>query len=258
MANHVRTTPELWSALAEQRRFLRTSSQAFDDGQEAEARRLASTAHILVHDNGRRTKSLLGQLGLKAKLKFVSTVNPLQDGDKIMRPAMALGSVTILPNGQAVLLPHCNFGREPLHRKELSFADWWEEPIFREAHWKGRLNKHVPGRLFTRKNLVMQLRDQDGGSHFDAELDSGIYVDVAIHKRIGMYRQLSDGTSVPFDESPHLLSMRQIAWEIEETLRPVPGGPDLPPWEPFPPKRYGVPADAVFVGGTLTVVPPSG
>ena len=53
----------LIAALSEQTEFLRMSAAAFDEGQFAEAKRLAVAVRTLCHDT-RRSHSLLGQLGI--------------------------------------------------------------------------------------------------------------------------------------------------------------------------------------------------
>jgi hypothetical protein len=63
---------ELEQHLAEQVSFLRVSAQAFDAGLEAEAKRLATSIRVLVHDTG-ISKSLIGQLGLKESMRFEDT-----------------------------------------------------------------------------------------------------------------------------------------------------------------------------------------
>jgi hypothetical protein len=58
--------------LAERVSFLRVSAQAFDAGLEAEAKRLATSIRVLVHDT-RMSTSLIGQLGLKETMRFEDT-----------------------------------------------------------------------------------------------------------------------------------------------------------------------------------------
>jgi hypothetical protein len=63
---------ELEQHLGEKASFLRASAQAFDAGFEAEAKRLATSIRILVHDT-RNSRSLIDQLGLKDGIRFEDT-----------------------------------------------------------------------------------------------------------------------------------------------------------------------------------------
>jgi hypothetical protein len=60
---------DLEAHLKEQLDFLHASCAAYDAGNSSEAKRLAATVRLLVHDTDKST-SLLGQLGLK-DLAFV-------------------------------------------------------------------------------------------------------------------------------------------------------------------------------------------
>ena len=67
---------DLWDLLKDQLRFLRNSSSSYDNGFEGEAKRLAVTIRILVHDTKNST-SLLHQLVIKHKLKMLNTASPI-------------------------------------------------------------------------------------------------------------------------------------------------------------------------------------
>jgi hypothetical protein len=62
----------LKAALAEQVDFLRASAERFDAGHQHEAKRLALTIRVLLHDTA-SSKSLLEQLDLKSSLAFLDT-----------------------------------------------------------------------------------------------------------------------------------------------------------------------------------------
>jgi hypothetical protein len=118
----------------------------------------------------------------------------------------------------------------------LSFSKWWEEPIFQEIAPSKPGFPLGDGRKLSRKNLVFHLRSQDGGGHYDTELRHEPYIGLAVRRRIGIYRD-NNGAAEPIGD-PHLASMRQIAWELEQSLKDIPGGPEIPPPEPFPPKPF--------------------
>src|SRR3954453_8408028 len=88
MAKHTQSKDELVQHLDEQLGFLRSSAQAYDAGDTAEAKRLAVAVRILLHDTN-SSHSLLGLLGVKDSLRFVDTAGELP----------ALPPDRVLPNG---------------------------------------------------------------------------------------------------------------------------------------------------------------
>jgi len=67
--------------LREQIYFLQSSAQQYDLGHEIEAKRMATQMRVLVWGEEDRTRypSLLGQMQLKKKMKFVSTAQKYSD-----------------------------------------------------------------------------------------------------------------------------------------------------------------------------------
>src|ERR1700730_8897144 len=66
------TQVDLERHLREQHQFLLRSAAAFDQGFEAEAKRLATVIRVLLHDTA-SSRSLLSQLHVKKTLKYVDT-----------------------------------------------------------------------------------------------------------------------------------------------------------------------------------------
>src|SRR5689334_21606817 len=69
---HQQSDAELVAHLAEQVAFLRQSAAQYDEGVDAEAKRLAVSVRTMCHDT-RNSQSLLHQLGLLDVLRFVDT-----------------------------------------------------------------------------------------------------------------------------------------------------------------------------------------
>src|SRR5262245_62470836 len=88
-----RSDAELISLLAEQVRFLQSSAASFDSGFEGEAKRLATTLRVLLHDT-ERSNSVLGQLGIKTRLRYVDTAVPIRPGNLLDTPGLVMGEVT--------------------------------------------------------------------------------------------------------------------------------------------------------------------
>jgi len=104
-----------------------------------------------------------------------------------------------------------------------AFADWWSASIMRDS----------VGNNFTRSDLVLSVADQDGGAHIDERLNAA-YAALTRINSLGFAVSSSgpDGTTgiafgpgatgQPFSNSVALANVREIAWEVENTLdRPL-------------------------------------
>lgn len=66
----------------------------------------------------------------------------------------------------------------------------------------------------TRRRLVFALRNKDGGAHFDAELDEPY----AVFSQKPVWFAIQGDKSYPIMQQ-ETATMRQIAWELLETLK---------------------------------------
>lgn len=200
------TTAELEKQLDEQLHFLSISAEAYDKGDTAEAKRIASTLRILFHDGKGNTKSLIGQLGLQDK-KFYDTAAQSEiyfAGGQRLGSFAGLLALTMGENGQYVPL----FDESvPGMAEYANFSEYWERVVFIDSK----------GVIFTRKNIVLAVADQDGGAHVDGSIDNGHY---------GLSRENSMGwvaigmNSAPrAPERPDLPALRQIAHEVLRSMR---------------------------------------
>jgi hypothetical protein len=153
-----RTYAELFDALRKQVRFFRTSAAAFDAGDTAEAARSAVAIRVLVHDAG-RSFSVLRQLGVKDRLRFVDTATPLRPGNAASTNGLVV--MTMSNQGGDVFVPPLdNLSDARQGKPRLSFPDWWEAVVIID----------ILGSRFSRKDLVLALANSDGGAHVDPQL----------------------------------------------------------------------------------------
>ena len=214
---HVRSRDDLLVELHEQLAALRSSSAAYDSGTLWEAKRLATVAYVLLHDGGRNSCSLLGQLGLKGQ--FLSTVRRLDS------PPLPLAIIKMEMGKGATFAPF--LAEHSTEKNFLSFNKWYEEIVFENGHLKQK-----------RKNLIFTLRSQAGGAHVDSEIKDEAFQFLSSKSQWvissngpGTAKDAA-GNEVPcppelehvFDglDGPvpngNLATMRQIAWEIDQTL----------------------------------------
>lgn len=220
MSRHRQTDPELMEHLYEQMAFLRRSASHYDDGDFSEAKRLATTLRVLLHDS-KQSKSLLTQLVLKNKLRFVDTAGEIQPDQ-----------IEVLPGGRfrasiAVAIPLAPIawgswkGFRFIARlddhgtsfRPLRFDRWWNNPAVAIP----------PNFRLSRANLVLGVANQDGGAHVDASLREQ-FAGVARQRFIlGSKRKPLSIATIRHPErkgppNPSLPMIRQIAYEVSKTL----------------------------------------
>lgn len=232
MPRYKKTQSDLIRELSEQVAALRASSKGYEEGHLWEAKRLATTSYILVHDSIQgRSKSLLTQLGLRASLRIKSSISdPSEFDTKRMSWDIRRGLIVIRSSSGSVSFAPKLEPREEVYRS-LSFGEWYEEVIF-----KGLYSTSV-----SRKNLIHYLRSQDGGAHVDSHLDNQSYVqwkmlgDPAVRferdsdgvKIYGPMLDLRTGETVVLPQEEEIgepipnsvpAAMRQVAWELDQAL----------------------------------------
>lgn len=200
-----RTPEELREAFEYQKAALIASCEGFDEGRKWEALRLATAVFVLVHDGRGNSNSILNQLGAKVGMKFLSSIPPLNERNMLATHDLVLIEASTV--GGAYLPTKDSFQQ---FWRWLAFSAWWEnDPIFSSGSGKG---------LVSRKSLVFNLRNKQGGAHYDA----------AVAK--SDFSEMSDNAIWRFSSSEHgetalfgleLASMRQVAFELMETFEKV-------------------------------------
>ncbi len=213
-----RTDAELVEHLRRQMRFLVRSAEAYDQGDEAEAQRLAVVVRALVHDT-RASKSLFGQLWLMGLLEFVDTARAVHPGNIITTSGLVhVQFSTNPPSGRYVAglrdLPPDTLG----HRAPFNL--WWHRGITKPRN----------GIEYSRADMVLALANREGGAHVDPLRDP-IYQALVVENGLG-WRHTADGDSVgliwsqvedgePGEQmkgDPLLAAVRQVAYEVSETV----------------------------------------
>lgn len=200
MKNKIQLSPnELENHLKDQISFLEASANSFDAGAEEEAKRLAVTIRILVH-NTQFSHSLLGQMEINPE--FYDTSLDL-DSNNILAHG---GLITILNElDQSRYIPILdNFPTKSV--KMIDFNSWWNKPVFIDRQ----------RRELTRKDLILTATNQDGGAHVDPSLDE-TYAHLS---RNGLDLIANHGTGEQIMDKPERAAIRQIAHEVLKTLKP--------------------------------------
>jgi hypothetical protein len=197
MAGVPQSKAELEQHLQDHLGFIRSSADAFDGGNDGEAKRLATSLRVLFHDTS-ASKSLLGQLG-RLGGSFLSTSFPLNE--KNLLPHGGLVVMGVGGGSYLAMLDDVPF------KNWLRFPDWWNEPVFVDDK-RERLS---------RRQLVLAVANQDGGAHVDPSLNE-TYARLSRHNSLGWVT--TDGTTTMPLRKPERAAIRQIAHESLATLVP--------------------------------------
>lgn len=203
---------DLHQDLAEQLAFLDVSCASYDAGMRSEAKRLAVTIRVLVHDTA-SSQSLLWLLGIKHKLLWLFSGGGVNAGNLLSTSSLCVQRITIA-NGQG------SFQYAPLNPEDMlsegwlvPFDSWWETPVIKDRG----------GETFTRRGLVLALANKDGGAHID-RLQGRVRA-LAHEGSLGWHLGTTPGDATvdaPPAElitvSPLLASVRTIAEEVRQSL----------------------------------------
>lgn len=199
---HQQTKEDLRRHLVDCAAFLRASSGSFDSGTVGEAKRLATTIRVLLHDT-KQSKSLLLQLGTKHAMRYLDTALP-HNPHNLLAPHGLVGLRMETGAGARFWAPLDNLSPMRPNRM-IAFADWWNAIVIVDSR-KAR---------FSRRELVLALANQDGGAHVDPNLDRD-YALLTRTNTIGWQASKGEDTWPIADVELH--SVRQVAYELLVSL----------------------------------------
>jgi hypothetical protein len=193
----------LTAKLREQLRFIQRSCEAFDQGAEYEAMRIAASLRIIFHNKG-KSVSLVAHLGLSGK-KMLSSAQGHGDWKDYLGHQLNLSSpqpIRMLP-----LLGE--------RFREVSIEDWWNnETVF--VH---------DGQRYSRRMIILSAANKDGGAHVDGELEKYYEVLCAGEYAFGITGNLEYAGEPPFPQgitqhpkNAHLALIRQFAHETVASI----------------------------------------
>lgn len=200
----VQSVEELKKHLQEQLRFLKKSCRDYDNGDISEAKRIALQLRVLLHDTN-SSNSLLSQLNLKEKLSYLDSAFPF-DPHNLMPHCGLL----FINSNSTIYIPLLNDG-PPIPKKFIAFEPWWKNSI---------VIKDRMGKEFSRKDLILNITNTDGGAHIDRKLNKS-YADLSRNNSVGIQLVIKkpDQEKEIFDmQCVELASVRQIAYELIASL----------------------------------------
>jgi hypothetical protein len=196
--DHRLSEEDLKAHLDEQLGFLERSADSYDSGFDGEAKRLAVTLRVLLHDTA-RSRSLLAQLNMKG-MDFVDTAGEPSPGNLVPEHNLIAIETGSGPPRYVPLLDGPYTGLVPFER-------WWNAQVFIDQE----------KRCLSRRDLVLTAANKDGGAHVDSTL-SATYAALSRQNSLGYHTHPThDGKAL---QNPERAAIRQIAHEIIKTLRP--------------------------------------
>lgn len=199
MAKRQRGLHELEELFAEQIQFLEASAMAFDQGFEGEAKRLAVTVRVLLHDTD-RSHALLGQINKKPAL-FWDTALPNEAGNQTPHGGLVFAAIGGRESKYVAMLD------DVPQNRQIPFDEWWNAKVFSD-------DRHE---TLSRRDLILIAANQDGGAHVDPALDE-IYARLSKDNSMGGFVVDVNGTK-PLP-GPERAAIRQVAHELLKTLQP--------------------------------------
>ncbi len=208
------TPPELLESLKEQISFLQSSNTLFDSGNLIEAKRLALTLRILLHDTN-QSHALIPRID--NSLLFLNTSSSRNsNGIKMFFSGLTSEQLNHEPGKplEFKFVPKLDSfppSSQPLYQ---DFTHWWNESVIIDEEEN----------QFSRADLILFVANQDGGAHVDREVPTDYY-ELSRKNKTGI--QLYTGNPVEpesmvyrdIDSRPHYPSIRQISHEVIQSIK---------------------------------------
>lgn len=206
-----RSRDQLVRDIKTQLRFLRRSAEAFDLGDEDEAKRMAAVIRTLLHDRG-QSRSVLAQLDLLPHLRLLDSATKFDPRNLISTLGLVALQMTIESEGGSARYV-APFGDRPnVGRRLVPFDTWWTRIVASSRPYRPETQ------TVSRKDLVLALANREGGVHVDPLHDPS-YRELAMENGFGfVYRIGHESDDRVVEGDPVAASVRQIAYEVETSL----------------------------------------
>lgn len=199
-----RPIADLKKQFKEQLELLNLACKSYDDGNEVVGKHIALTLRVLLHDT-KRSQSLLGLVGLR-DISFLDSSGGIRFDNLLTSSTLTL---TKISTSDPRFVPRCAFPDNPKIQKRLTACnDWWNQVVIVDSK----------GQQFSRRNLVLNVANTDGGAHVDSTLDEA-YMQLSRQNSLGW--QVVSGDIIRAYPGPELACIRQIAFELVESLKKI-------------------------------------
>ena len=199
---------DLLHHLEDQINFIIASAISFDQGFQGEAKRLATTIRVLVHDT-RNSSALLTQLR-KMNILFFDSALSFDPNNRLSSNCLTMIRLSkqdgLKMKGDYVA-PLDSESPTRSNNKKIGFRRWWDiNVVFKEKD----------GGIFKRKDIILNLSNKEGGAHIDPELDES-YANLTKFNSLAWKVYTKDEKKDMGNPVPS--AIRQIAHEVIKTLQ---------------------------------------
>jgi len=202
MAKVKQTQEEIMQHLRDNMSFLEASSASFDAGFFGEAKRLATTIRVLVHDTD-RSQSLLKILNIKDRMGYLKTSHDY-DPTNLLSHHGLVGH--FFSNTGVSYKAFLGDGPPIRPTTYINFHDWWNEIVIVDSLKA----------TFSRRDLILALSNKDGGgAHVDPSIDED-YAHLTRGNSVGWMVSDNEGSKPLLDIELH---SRQIAYELSTSIK---------------------------------------
>ncbi|MDZ4269536.1 MAG: hypothetical protein U1D00_28295 [Mycobacterium sp.] len=218
MAVRVHTYSDLLTMLDDLVHDMKSATEQFDQGRLVEATMLAVSIRKLVHQCD-ESDALINQLGLQGQLTWVDTAgvpNPKTMSSSACLTLMKVGSGT---RRRAEYVPKLGlYPPAPIRTRDggsiergsrISFDHWWTNPVVKDCD----------GFVFSRKQLVLALARYGCETADEAETAAACESLRASGSLNWVVSGEKAWASTALESHPVMASVRQIAYEVLQTIR---------------------------------------
>ncbi|WP_422754976.1 hypothetical protein [Micromonospora sp. WMMD708] len=212
---HVLALADLEEHLRRQVAYIKRSAAAYDEGATDEAFRLATTVRVLCHQTA-NSHSLLHQLGLlPQRLRFVDTAPQMPDlppGSFAINPGLCTIRIDFDADTATPTPVLDDLGPDRIHPPQ-NFEEWWVTRFLtNESPLRGGRSAFT----YSRRNVVLQMANKDGGSHVDPQMPDHYR---ALVDHDGVIGLVVNDRKMSIPRRAFVKAwMRQIAHEVQRTL----------------------------------------
>lgn len=181
----------------------------YDKGDLHFAQEIAVKLRVLFHDT-QNSKSLLRQLKLD-HIMFTDTSSTYRSGNLMTHFGLVKMHIDS-KNAIARYIPSFEMKREDIIEwKMVPFDNWWEGKEIIVDNLKNS---------YTRKRLILEVADTDGGAHIDSKLKEDYYR-LSRENISGWWLEYkASGKRIPM-EDPVPPTIRQISYEVLKTFSKI-------------------------------------
>ncbi|MBU7536930.1 hypothetical protein KGM86_00570 [Leuconostoc lactis] len=195
MSKYRRSFQEIYEHWGDQIEFIEESINAFDKGNEKEARRIATAIRVMLHETPNSLsiyKQLEKNMIFKSKTDIYSPAN-LVSSWLLLQLSCGPDGLKYLPNLDDASHTRIFF---------MIFEDWWNQIIFDDKN-----------NCFTRKDIILFVANKDGGAHLDPEISES-FAKISMYNSIG-WKDKNDNSPL---NNPLYSAVRVIAEELIDSI----------------------------------------